>query len=231
MRFVLLFSCLAAFVPPALAQERVLGLLALPQVFGQEACDRFTPRPVQLRAEPGGQVIGAIVVATPWAFEADGGCSGLEVVARLNGTTADIALPTREYGYEKPAAIVIDERSGWFKVRLGTDSGWVQATGAEFYSLERLYANQLTYLTDQWDGRIADKPAGIGRAVPTSSSREPSVRVRRSSRVQGAQWLLVDILNESFCEAGREPKVVASGWVPAHARSGEPTVWFFSRGC
>jgi hypothetical protein len=42
----------------------------------------------------------------------------------------------------------------------------------------------------------------------------------------------VDILSESFCEAGRrEPKVVASGWVPAHAKSGEPTVWFFSRGC
>ena len=189
------------------------------------------PRRVQLRAEPEGEVIGAIVVARPWTFEAVGGCSGLEVVVRLNDTAADVALPTREYGYEEPGAIVIDERSGWFKVRLGTGSGWLQAIGAEFYSFERLYENRQAYLTDQWDGRIAGTPAGAGGAAPASTSREPSVRVRRSSRVNGALWLLVDVLSESFCTAGREPKVVASGWVPAHAPSGEPTVWFFSRGC
>jgi len=68
MRFALLFSCLAAFVPPAFAQERVLGLLALPQVFGRGPCE----------------------------------CSGLEVVVRLHDRAADVAMPTREYGYEQP---------------------------------------------------------------------------------------------------------------------------------
>ncbi len=34
------------------AQDRVLGLLTLPEVFGGEACTPFEPRPVPLYAEP-----------------------------------------------------------------------------------------------------------------------------------------------------------------------------------
>lgn len=230
MRIVLLFSCLAASVAPAFAQDQVIGLLSLPQVFGRGACDRYTPSPVPVRAEPRGPVIGSIVVATPWTFETDGGCSGLEVAVRINGAP-DVELPTREYGYEEPGAVVIDARDGWFKVRLGTSSGWVQASGTEFHSLERLYGDKEAYLTDQWDRRLAGTPAGAGRTAPLATSRQPSVHVRRSARVKGTLWFFVDILNESFCEAGREPKVVASGWVPAHGATGEPTVWFASRGC
>ena len=230
MRFSLLFSCVMAAAAPAFSQERVIGLLALPQVFGRGACDRYTSRPVPVRAEPRGPVIGSIVVARPWTFEADGGCSGLEVAVRINGA-AGVELPTREYGYEEPGAIVVDAREGWFKLRLGTAFGWVQAAGTEFYSLERLYGEKEAYLTDQWDGRIASAPAATRRAAPASSAREPSVRVRRVSRVNGMLWVLVDWLDASFCEAGREPKVVASGWVPAHGATGEPTVWFASRGC
>ena len=230
MRFVLLIGSLVAFAPPTFAQERVIGLLALPQVFGRDVCDRYTPRPVPVRAEPRGFVIGSIVVATPWTFEDDFACSGLEVVARVNGEP-DVELPTREYGYETPGAVVVETRDGWFKVQLGNGSGWVQATGAEFYSLERLYENREAYLTEEWNGRIAATPAGAGRAAPASDARGPSVRVRRSTRVEGELWLFVDILNESFCIAGRKPDVVASGWVPAHGATGEPTVWFASRGC
>src|SRR5262245_44620900 len=141
MRIVLLITCMGAVALPAFAQERVIGLLALPQIFGRGACDRYTPRPVPVRAEPRGSVIGSIVVATPWTVETDGGCSGLEVVVRTN-VAADVELPTREYGYEEPGAIVVDARSGWYKVRLGNGSGWVPATGAEFYSLERLYGDK-----------------------------------------------------------------------------------------
>ena len=230
MRIVLLITCLAAVAMPAFAQERVIGLLALPQVFGRGACDRYSPQPVPVRAQPRGPVIGSIVVATPWTFEADGGCSGLHVVVRMSGAP-DVELPTREYGYEEPGAVVVDTRDGWFKVRLGTGSGWVQATGAEFYSLERLYEGREAHLTEQWDQRLAGTPAGAARVAPASGDREPPVHVRRTSRVNGALWLLVDVLNESFCIEGREPKVVASGWVPAHGASGEPTVWFASRGC
>jgi hypothetical protein len=35
---------------PVVAQERVIGLLALPEVFGRGGLGRFTPRPVELRA-------------------------------------------------------------------------------------------------------------------------------------------------------------------------------------
>ena len=34
------------------AQDRVIGLLTLPEVFGGEACTPFEPRPVPLYAEP-----------------------------------------------------------------------------------------------------------------------------------------------------------------------------------
>ena len=38
-------------------------------------------------------------------------------------------------------------------------------------------------------------------------------------------------LSHSICQSAEAPTVTARGWVPAHAGSGEPTVWFFSRGC
>jgi hypothetical protein len=226
-----LFAGLVTLASPALAQERVLGLLALPQVFGRGACDRYTPQPVPVRATPGGAVVGAIMVAKPWTFEAVGGCSGLEVVSRVNGATAGVELPTREYGYEEPGAIVIDARRGWFKVRLGTGVGWVRATGTEFYSLERLYRESLTHLSEDWDGRLFETPATTGRGARVSRSGEPTVRVQRSSRINGSQWFLVEVMSHSLCTDDGEPKVVDRGWVPAHGKSGEPSIWFYSRGC
>jgi hypothetical protein len=231
VRIDFLFACLAALATPALAQERVLGLLALPQVFGRGACDRFTPQPVPLRADPRGAVIGAIVVATPWTFQGDGGCSGLEIAVRMNGTTTASSLPTREYGYEEPGAIVVDARDGWYKVRLATGSAWVPSSGAEFYSLERLYRDSLTYLSEHWEGRLFEMPANAGRAVRISRSDEPIVRVQRSSRIKGSQWFLVEVMSHSLCTGDGEPTVVDRGWVPAHGTSGEPSIWFYSRGC
>src|SRR5262245_2552204 len=91
----------------AYAQDRVIGLLSLPEVFGAGPCDRFTPAEILLYAEPDGKTrVGSIRVATPWTFPAEGGCAGLTVNVYSNGRSVG-ELPTLEYDYEVPAAVVV----------------------------------------------------------------------------------------------------------------------------
>jgi hypothetical protein len=47
--------------------------------------------------------------------------------------------------------------------------------------------------------------------------------------IGGMPFLRVE-LTEGVCEVA-EPRVVGAGWVPAYGQSGEPTAWFYSRGC
>src|SRR5262245_63573078 len=107
---------------PALAQERVIGLLALPEVFGRGTCDRFTPRPVELRATPQGPVVGTLLVVKPWTHHANGGCEGLEVGVRAARAAGVQQLPTGHYAYEEPGAVVLERRGTWFRVRLTVGS-------------------------------------------------------------------------------------------------------------
>src|SRR5688572_32128021 len=86
---------------PAFAQERVIGLLALPEVFGRGACDRFTPRPVELRATPQGPVVGTVIVVKPWTHHSNGGCEGLEVAVRVPRAATVKPLPNMEYADEE----------------------------------------------------------------------------------------------------------------------------------
>jgi hypothetical protein len=143
------------------------------------------------------------------------------------------ALPTMEYAYEEPGAIVLERRENWYRVRLSKGSAWVETSAAEgFYDLERLFNDALTYLTPGWDGTVAASPA-----VPARASRVPEaradqgvpVRVRRVSRDGAGLWFLVDIMSGE-CDVV-EPTVLDQGWVPAYGRSNATTIWFHSRGC
>ena len=119
---------------PALAQERVVGLLALPEVFGRGACDRFTPRPLELRATPQGPVVGTVLVVKPWTHHSNGGCEGLEVGVRAPLAATVQQLPTMEYAYEKPGAVVLGRRGKWLRVRLNVGSAWLEASAQDkFY--------------------------------------------------------------------------------------------------
>lgn len=228
---VLLLSALLS--QPALTQERVIGLLALPEVFGRGACDRFTPRPVELRATPQGPVVGTLLVVTPWTHHSDGGCAGLEVGVRASGAGTVQQLPTVEYAYEEPGAVVLERRGDWFRVRLESGSAWLQASAQdEFYGLERLFENGMTYLTEAWNGQVTASLGSAGRPAkfPRLATNQP-VRVRRASREKDGLWFFVDILSHSVCEGQGEPTVADQGWVPAHGKFGAPTIWFYSRGC
>jgi hypothetical protein len=58
-----------------------------------------------------------------------------------------------------------------------------------------------------------------------------SVRVVGFQRIGDTLWANVEVMSESECSATEPPTVRARGWVPAHAPSGDPNVWFYSRGC
>jgi hypothetical protein len=213
--------------------DRVLGLLTLPEVFGNGPCDAYSPLDVTLYNAPDGAPIGTIRVVEPWSQHADGGCAGLEV--RVQGPASNDLqpLPVEEYEYEAEAAVVLEHRERWFRVRLASGSAWIKASDRdEFHPLERLLENRLTHLTAAWDRRLRTEPAGVEREVrAVSDQEEPSVRVNRFATVAGRLWVFVEVLNHSGCERMDEPQVVDRGWTPAHAASGLPTVWFSSRGC
>ena len=229
---VLLLSS-AVLSQPALAQERVIGLLALPEVFGRGACDRFTPRPVELRATPQGPVVGTVVVVKPWTHHSNGGCEGLEVAVRAPRAATVQPLPTMEYAYEEPGAVVLERREKWFRVRLTVGSAWLEASAQdEFFGLERLFDDGLTYLTEAWTGQVSASPGAAGRPakVPRLAADQP-VRVRRASREKEGLWFFVEIMSHSVCKGDGEPTVVDQGWVSAYGKADAPTIWFYSRGC
>src|SRR5262245_23600127 len=217
---------------PALAQERIIGLLALPEVFGRGACDRFTPRPVELRATPQGAVVGTLLVVKPWTHHGNGGCEGLEVGVRAPGAAIQ-QLPTREYAYEEPGAVVLERRGKWFRVRLNVGSAWLEASAQDtFYSLEQLFEDGLTYLTEAWNGQVAASPGSSGRPAKFSRlAADQPVRVRRASREKDGLWFFVDIMSHSACKGDGEPTVADQGWVQAYGKDDSPTIWFYSRGC
>jgi hypothetical protein len=151
MKYLCVVAGLSLLTASAVAQQRprVIGLLALPEVFGNGACDRFTPQEVALYGAPeSARVVGVIRVDVGSTAPSNGGCEGLRVGVHMTGTPASDPLPTKEYGYEDPGAIVLARR-------------------------------------------VITSPCG----------EDPNV------------------------------KALDRGWVPAHTKSGEPVIWFYSRGC
>ncbi len=146
-------------------------------------------------------------------------------------------LPTREYDYEAPAAVVLDQQGEMFRIRLADKkAGWVQSPPARFMSYESLMEEftGVTYFTAVFDGDLRATPGLTVSNRPTAQVKPGlPARVIETQRLGGRLWLNVEVLNHSMCAAGSSgpPEQVASGWLIAHADDGEPTVWFASRGC
>jgi len=215
------------------APDRVLGLLALPEVFGNGPCHPFEPASVSLFAAPGATPpVAAIEVDQHWSFAPHGGCEGLKVSVHGAGTRSE--LPTREYANETPAAIVLAAQEGWFKIRLATGAAWLRASSrTRFMPMADLFSEypSLTTVSDAHRGPLRDNPEGEVSAVKPVQPGTP-VRVLGTRQSGGQTWLHVAVMSHSVCEASAgPPEVVGLGWLPAHAASGEPAVWFSARGC
>ena len=221
---------------PSSAQDRVIGLLALPGVFGEGPCERFEPRALTLYADAGAtRVVGTIEVDQNWSFAPHGGCEGLKV--SVHEGQARTELPTREYEYEAPGAIVVDRRGEAFKIRLSDRrSAWILSPPARFMTYESLLEEftGVTFFTDAFNGELRGAPGLTVANRPTASGKAgQAARVIETRRVGDRLWLNVEVLNHSLCDAGAQgpPETIARGWLVAHAADGEPAVWFSSRGC
>ena len=220
---------------PAFAQERVIGLLSLPEVFGGGACAHFDPGDVDLHASPNDAAKTATIeVDQNWSFAPHGGCEGLEVSVHRGTQKAD--LPTREYDYEMPAAIVLDHREGWFKIRLHEGSAWLKASVVDqFMPLADLFEEftGVTEINEGFTTRLANAPGALSGPIMMRVTPNQPVRVIEIRESGGRPWVHVEVLSNSACTAGQDgpPQVISTGWLPLHDQKGEPTVWFSSRGC
>lgn len=144
-------------------------------------------------------------------------------------------VESREVGYEVLAAMVFQRGEGWSKVRLTTgEPGWVPPESAgTWFPYAELPVRRLAYLTGAWSGHVwPDAGAGIPRRSAQRSTEfdQVSVEVHEVRLLGGVPWFRVDVLAESPCEGGQR-RTTLSGWVPGYGTEGDPTVWYYSRGC
>jgi hypothetical protein len=115
---------------------------------------------------------------------------------------------------------VFDRRPGWFQVAL-TRADWEQDTKVWIQDATVWRFHPVTVATER--ERLAREVWG---------REHDDVRVKAVREVDGALWLDVELMSHSTCGSRfDEPIVKARGWIPAHAPSGEPTVWYSARGC
>ena len=170
-----------------------------------------------------------------WTFPASGGCEGLEVGVHLSVAGAVVQeLPTREFGYEDPGAIVLARNGDRFKIRLQDGAAWVAPmAGAQFHPMETLVTEHLSYLTDAWSGTVCAEPgqSGTCRKFDAGTGREPGVTVLGHRKIAGRLWFEIELPSRETCGEPVPDVPRTRGWVSAHDNNGDPAIWFYSRGC
>jgi hypothetical protein len=218
-------------VSPSGAQPggRVIGLLSLRQIEGP-LCGSPPTVEIALYATPvPANPIGWIRADRNPASDTD--CYRVIVSVRWQADGRIQALPTAEYEEEEPlAAIVVGHRHGWFKVQVPDGTAWLQASnGDEYFSLQQLLVKRPAYLAEAWDGTLAKLPGRPGRRLAGPRRRYIPIRFIESRDVRGALWLKIEVMSHTIYESDEPPRVVATGWVPAHSPAGNAVVWFDSR--
>jgi len=143
---------------------------------------------------------------------------------------------SREVGYEVGAAVVLARQDGWSRVHLADGTpGWIAAEEAgTWFPYAELPVRRLAYLTGSWSGHVWPDP-GAGNPARSARAGDPRgevpVTVEESRMVGGLPWFRVAILSTTPCGGPEEAVPELSGWVPAYGADGEPTVWYWSRGC
>ena len=149
-------------------------------------------------------------------------------------------LPTAEFSYERPGAVVHQTRNGWYRISLredaGQPTGWIESRHANTYwPIEKLLPERNSYLTEYWDQTLWAQPGGglpvRAAKLPASDKGKYPARIVDSRSIADSLWWKVEIFDRSPCSSTAAPKVVYRGWVPAFDRSGRNTAWFWSRGC
>ena len=241
-RVIVSFAVLFVLAGPSLAgaermPDRLIGLLALPQLFGHGACDKFEAHPLTLYAGDDSTVaIGEVRVDTHWTFHEVGGCGGLEIGVHLFGAQgAATTLPTSEFGYEEPGALVLALRGNRFRIALENGAAWVEPlAGATFHPMETLVAEKFSYLTDAWNGTVCADPGQSGSCRNIDAAGvgpEPGVTVLGHREVAGEIWFEIELPSRETCGEPVPVMPRTRGWISGHDNNGELAIWFHSRGC
>ena len=222
-------------------EERVVGLLRLPEIYGDYPCQAFEPAKVNIYSEPSSQraPIGAIERVNPIKPPEHPDCDTPVVVVRRSGAGANPeAFPSDESGEDFTTAVVYERSGLWFRIALTHGSGWIRRENDEgFLAYPEILMSEsfLTYLRPGWDGSLWTEP-GRGTAVPapdawrTHRSREIPVRITSTRKVGNDMWIQIRFETETCGQSlGKLPPL--QGWIPAHRASRVTSVWFYSRGC
>ncbi len=146
------------------------------------------------------------------------------------------SLESREYAYEQVGAVVYASLPGWYGLRLADGAfAWLPAEdGGTFFPYPALVVDRLNYFTPAWSGFVWPEPgAGLpwrDLRVGHDPAQEIPGQVHEVRSVAGMPFLRVSIYDRSPCADG-EAGIRYTGWIPASGRSGDPTAWFYSRGC
>jgi hypothetical protein len=176
-------------VCPAAAQPggKAIGLLALRQLDG-ELCKKPPPGEIPLYAAPESpEPIGWIRADRHPASDNECYSVILNVHRRLDRSVGE--LPTDEYEEEQPhAAIVVERRGRWFNVQVPDGRAWLRASDRdEYFSLRELLLRRQAYLTEAWDGTLAQVPRGPSRRPPPDPRRRVIGYV--TLPVEGPTWV------------------------------------------
>ncbi len=166
-------------------QEGIVGLLKLPHLFG-EVCKEPPRLQVPLYAAPQtADVVGWIRAGRHESSDDKCYRVVLNFHRRSDGSIRE--LPVDEYEEEEPhAAIVVEARDRWVKLRLADGAAWIEVRQDDDYiSLEQLLSRRQAYLTEAWDRLLAETPTGQSRRAPGDPRRhlighvEPVIEVLR----------------------------------------------------
>lgn len=208
---------------PAVPPRRVIGLVEVPRLFGERSDRELREGAVMLFHEPSERAASAATVRGLEDFE------------------------VREHGYEERSGVAYGRRTGWFLLRTKSRFAWLSPRDAgAFRAYPHLLEERLVYLTRDWDRALHEAPGGgIAKriqAAPDASTPDPdwtwgheavrpsSAEVVELREHEGEWWARVRV-RPSVCEGENDPPVIGEGWVPAYDESGNPTLWFWSRGC
>src|SRR5262245_16786649 len=167
----LFFAFLGAPAAQTEKQEGVIGLLKLPHLFG-ELCKEPPRLEVPLYSKPQtADLVGWIRAGRHESSDDECYRAVLKFHRRSDESIRE--LPVDEYEEEEPhAAIVVEARDRWLKLRLADGAAWVEVRQYDDYlSLEQLLLRRQAYLTEAWDRTLAETPGGESRRVPGDSRR------------------------------------------------------------
>src|SRR5262249_43058717 len=144
-------------VSERLTRERVIGLLALPDIVAPE-CAPSESGQASLFANPSTSTppLGAIERAP------NGEC---QILVRRAAEKSEEQLPTDESSYETPAAIVYQRLGPWFRIARQHGSSWVRRDNPnDFLPYPQLFRNRLAYIKEGWDATPGNTPGVSGPA-------------------------------------------------------------------